>query len=159
MNAPVTIKASLIVVAAGQGERLRQSLQKKGQNAVLRKAFHPLAGKPILQWTLKSLKRVQCVDEIIVVLHPEDMANKGLVMSIQSWGASRCVAGGQRRQDSVLNGLLASKDDENRVVGVHDAARPLIDPEDVRRTLTEAAELGAAILGSRVKSTVKRVDD
>lgn len=159
MNAPDTIKASLIVVAAGQGERLRQSLQQKGQNTVLRKAFHPLAGKPILHWTLRALKRVTCVDEIIVVLHPEDMANKGLVMSIKSWGATRCVVGGRRRQDSVLNGLKASKDDENRIVGVHDAARPLIDPEDVRRTLAEAAELGAAILGSRVKSTVKRVDE
>lgn len=158
MNTAEDFKASLIVVAAGRGERLRQSLQKKGQNVVLRKAFHPLAGKPILQWTLKALKRVTCVDEIIVVLHPDDMANRGLVTSIKSWGASRCVAGGERRQDSVLNGLLACTDGENRAVGVHDAARPLIDPEDVRRTLNEAAEFGAAILGSRVQSTVKEVD-
>jgi 2-C-methyl-D-erythritol 4-phosphate cytidylyltransferase / 2-C-methyl-D-erythritol 2,4-cyclodiphosphate synthase len=151
-------KASLVVVAAGSGERLKKSMMSRGQETEKRKAFYPVAGKPILQWTLESLKKVSEVNEIIVVLHRDDYNDPALGEEILSWGADMLVPGGERRQDSVLNGVKLTSAEASRVVGVHDAARPLIHPEDVSKAIKVAAEHGAAILGSRVQSTVKKVD-
>jgi 2-C-methyl-D-erythritol 4-phosphate cytidylyltransferase len=52
---------------------------------------------------------------------------------------------------------LASLPEGIELVAVHDAARCLVDPEDVERVLDVAAETGAAILGERVRDTLKRV--
>jgi 2-C-methyl-D-erythritol 4-phosphate cytidylyltransferase / 2-C-methyl-D-erythritol 2,4-cyclodiphosphate synthase len=152
-------KASIVVVAAGTGERLRRTLEAQGQTRAARKAFHRIAGKPLLEWTLSHLSQVSEIDEIVVVLHPEDFADKGLCQRISSWGATALVAGGQRRQDSVINGLNVTTADADRIVGIHDAARPLIHPEDVSELLRVAQGHGAAILGSRVKSTVKKIGE
>jgi len=146
---------SLVIVAAGSGARLRASL---GSASVPRKAFVSLLGRPLLRWTLEALSAVASVDEMVVVLHPEDLADSALVAELQSWGASRLVAGGERRQDSVLNGLRATRPGAERMVGVHDAARVLVAPEDVERTLVAACEFGAAVLVGAVRDTVKEVD-
>ena len=65
--------------------------------------------------------------------------------------------GGDERQDSMQAGL-ASLPEEMEIVAVHDAARCLVDPLDVNRVIEAALETGAAILGERVRDTVKRVD-
>jgi 2-C-methyl-D-erythritol 4-phosphate cytidylyltransferase len=44
-------------------------------------------------------------------------------------------------------------------VAVHDAARPLVRPEDVGRVLAAAARTGAALLAVPVRDTLKRVRD
>ena len=67
------------------------------------------------------------------------------------------VTGGERRQDSVANGLA-------RVVGadyvlVHDAARPLVTTDLVERVLTRiaAGDVDGVVPALRVTDTVKRV--
>jgi 2-C-methyl-D-erythritol 4-phosphate cytidylyltransferase len=68
------------------------------------------------------------------------------------------VSGGAERQDSMQAGL-ASLPVAIEWIAVHDAARCLVDPSDVGRVLDAAIETGAAILGERVRDTVKRVVD
>ena len=55
-----------IVVAAGKGTRL---------GGVRPKQFLELGGAPIIIHTLRQFERSQQIDEIIVVLPPEDMAS------------------------------------------------------------------------------------
>jgi len=67
------------------------------------------------------------------------------------------VEGGERRQDSVRNAfdhVVRVAD----VVVIHDAARPLVADEVIRRTVEAAAATGAAIAALRARDTVKRAD-
>lgn len=143
-----------VVVAAGTGERLRATLK----GAAPRKAFFPLAGRPLIRWTLAALRRCPRIDERVVVLHAEDLADAETCERLRAWGATALVAGGARRQDSVLAGIAACSGGDERLVAVHDAARPLVSAEDLERVCAAAAKDGAAILAGRARDTVKRSD-
>jgi 2-C-methyl-D-erythritol 4-phosphate cytidylyltransferase len=71
---------------------------------------------------------------------------------------ARFVGGGDRRQDSVRAGVLYAAQAGAEVVAVHDAARPLVHPEDVQAVIGAVGGADGAILSSRVSDTVKRVD-
>ena len=67
------------------------------------------------------------------------------------------VAGGSRRQDSVLAGLKQAPDRFDGVVLVHDAARPFVEPSLIDAVASAAAADGAALPVAPVVDTVKRV--
>lgn len=71
---------------------------------------------------------------------------------------ARFVSGGDRRQDSVRAGVLYAAQAGADVVAVHDAARPLVDPEDVEAVINAVGGVAGAILSARISDTVKRVD-
>jgi 2-C-methyl-D-erythritol 4-phosphate cytidylyltransferase len=71
---------------------------------------------------------------------------------------ARFVLGGDRRQDSVRAGVLYAAQAGAEVVAVHDAARPLINPADVKAVIDAVGGAGGATLTARVSDTVKRVD-
>jgi 2-C-methyl-D-erythritol 4-phosphate cytidylyltransferase len=71
---------------------------------------------------------------------------------------ARFVVGGNRRQDSVRAGVLYAAQAGAEFVAVHDAARPLVHPEDVQAVIGAVDGASAAILTSRVVETIKRVD-
>jgi 2-C-methyl-D-erythritol 2,4-cyclodiphosphate synthase len=54
---------------------------------------------------------------------------------------------------------LAALPVEATMVGVHDGARPLIDPDTVAAVIATAAECGAAAVAVPVKDTLKRTND
>jgi 2-C-methyl-D-erythritol 2,4-cyclodiphosphate synthase len=68
------------------------------------------------------------------------------------------VAGGARRHESVAAGLAALDGADDRVVLVHDGARPLVTPSLVAAVAAAAAEHGAAIPVVPVADTLKRLD-
>ena len=67
------------------------------------------------------------------------------------------VPGGERRQDSVRAGLDRI-DRDAKYVAVHDAARPLITPEQIERAFEQCRVHGAAALAQPVNDTLKRAD-
>ncbi len=67
------------------------------------------------------------------------------------------VVGGARRQDSVLKGLQRV-DPASDVVLIHDAARPFVTPDLVRRVIRGALKHGGAVPGVAVRDTLKRLD-
>jgi 2-C-methyl-D-erythritol 4-phosphate cytidylyltransferase / 2-C-methyl-D-erythritol 2,4-cyclodiphosphate synthase len=72
------------------------------------------------------------------------------------------VAGGERRQDSVAAGVTALERAgaaPERVVLVHDAARPGVNASVIDRVIEAADEHGAAIPAVPVVETLKRVRD
>lgn len=71
--------------------------------------------------------------------------------------AIELVAGGDERQHSVYKGLKAVK--QEKIVLVHDGARPFIKHEQIDELIAEAEQAGAAILAVPVKDTIKRVQD
>jgi 2-C-methyl-D-erythritol 4-phosphate cytidylyltransferase len=137
-----------LVLAAGRGERLGHSLPK---------AFAPLAGRPLLLHALGALGAVAEIDSQVPVI-PGDAFERHRAATAGLAGALRLAApvrGGRERQDSVRAGLAALSPGTELVL-VHDAARPLVRPEAVRRVIAAARECGAAILAVPVRETIKR---
>ena len=138
---------SAILVAGG-------SSQRTGFD----KLFAVIAGEPVIAHPIRAFERATSVDEIVVVAREDrhdEIRNisrdKGFkkVLSI--------VPGGERRQDSVRAGLDRINHDA-KYVAVHDAARPLISPEQIERAFAQCRVHGAAALAQPVNDTLKRAD-
>jgi 2-C-methyl-D-erythritol 4-phosphate cytidylyltransferase len=129
--------AVALVVAAGSGERLGASRPK---------AFVTLAGKPMVQWSVEALRAVPEVGEIMIALPDGETAPEGTVG----------VLGGAVRSASVRAALRAAGPDDQVVV--HDAARPLVTPGLVTRTLAALGGADGAIAAAPVSDTIKEVD-
>lgn len=127
-----------LILAAGRGERLGGSGPK---------ALIPLAGRPLLQWSVDVLRSISSIERIVVALPPGAAAPAGTIG----------VPGGAVRSESVRLALAAAGG--NDPVLVHDAARPLLTGELVERTIAAALADGvdAAIAAAPVTDTIKRV--
>jgi 2-C-methyl-D-erythritol 4-phosphate cytidylyltransferase len=137
-----------VIVAGGSSQRMGFD-----------KLLALLGDKPVLAHTIEAFERTDSVKEIILVARAERVAEfQELVRQSDFKKVRRVVAGGMHRQDSVragLEGLDASAD----YVAVHDAARPLVMPEQIERALAAAREHGAAALAEPVTDTLKRADE
>jgi 2-C-methyl-D-erythritol 4-phosphate cytidylyltransferase len=137
--------AFLILVAAGAGTRLGRSEPK---------ALVPLDGRPILSWALDAFASGR-FGTMVVTAPPDRIAEFERVAGARA----RVVAGGQTRSQSVRRGFEAADPADEDLVAVHDAARPLVTPEEVAAVLDAAGRAGAAIAATPVVDTVKRVVD
>jgi 2-C-methyl-D-erythritol 4-phosphate cytidylyltransferase len=124
-----------------------------------RKQFMLLEGAPILVHTVRKFVASPLVTDIVVAVREEEIEwvesmlekeGRGLL------GSLRVVMGGNSRQESVEH-AFAALDPDTDVVAVHDAVRPFIDLETIRRVIEEAALTGAAIVGIVPVDTVKQV--
>jgi 2-C-methyl-D-erythritol 4-phosphate cytidylyltransferase / 2-C-methyl-D-erythritol 2,4-cyclodiphosphate synthase len=130
------------------------------------KVLAPIAGRPVLAWTLDAIAASPFVARIVVV------ASAGNIAAIRDapWlpdRVERVVLGGDRRQASVAAGVdvLAARrageasDAADAVVLVHDGARPLVSAALIEAVAEATARHGAAIPVMPVAETVKRVAD
>ena len=147
-----------MLLAAGRGSRLGTDVPK---------AFLRLRGQPLLVHAARRLARAfagadRC--DLVVVAHPDDRERwlAGCLPSLQQAVGGRgrvdVVDGGASRQQSMANGLAATGAD-HELIGVHDAARPLVPVECVRACAAAAARDGAALLAIPATDTLKQVRD
>ncbi len=132
--------ATALVVAAGRGERLGSGGPK---------ALVVVSGRPLLAWSLDTLRSVAAVERIVVALPEGVEAPEGTIG----------VPGGAERSHSVRNALAAAPGDPNDAIIVHDAARPLVTGELVERCLAALDGVDAAIAAARVVDTTKEAGD
>ena len=144
--------ADAVVVAAGSSRRM----------AGVDKVLAEVGGRPLLAWTLAALATAPVVGRIVVVVAADSLA----LVREASWlppTVRAVVPGGRRRQESVAAGLAAIEaldpppDGTDRVVLVHDGARPCPSPDLIERVAATAAQHGAAIPVVPIVETVKRL--
>lgn len=141
------MQAVVILVAAGRGERMGGGRPK---------AFLELAGEPLLLRAARAFEAAPSLEAIVAVVPAElTAAASELLTPLRKLLA--VVAGGARRQDSVLLGLARVPEGFDGVVLVHDAARPLVDVGLIEAVAREAAASGAALPVAPLVDTVKRV--
>src|SRR5919112_6813918 len=144
---PSSERVAAVVVAAGRGERL----------GAPQKVLLPLAGRPMLAWSLAALERAETLGPIVVVAGSHTVDAIGQLVRDEGFAKVQAiVVGGERRQDSVGAGLAALPDGIEIVV-IHDGARPLAESELFDRCVAAAVEMGAAIAATPVADTLKRV--
>jgi 2-C-methyl-D-erythritol 4-phosphate cytidylyltransferase/2-C-methyl-D-erythritol 2,4-cyclodiphosphate synthase len=146
---PAPDRVAAVVVAAGRGERL----------GTPDKVVLPLAGRPMLAWSLRALQQAETIGAVVVVAGPHTLeAVSRLVRNEGFTKVQAIVAGGERRQDSVGAGLAALPEGIEIVV-IHDGARPLAEPALFDSCAAAGAESGAAIAAAPVSDTLKRVKE
>ena len=123
------------MVAAGSGSRLGASVPK---------AFVPVAGRPMIEWSVDAL-RAAGIEEIIVALPAGAQAPAGCIG----------VRGGATRSESVHAALRAGGPGH---VVVHAAARPLVEPSLFTRVVEALTEADCAIAAARVTDTIKEAE-
>ena len=117
------------------------------------KALLPLAGRPMLAWSLAALA---AADPVVVAAPPDRVGETEAVVRERRPGAI-VVAGGASRAESVAAGLAAVPA-ASEVVVVHDAARPLLTPEIVAAVVAGLDDADGAIAARPVADTLKRGD-
>jgi 2-C-methyl-D-erythritol 4-phosphate cytidylyltransferase len=138
---PSAPAVTAVIAAAGSGERL---------GAGGPKAFVPVAGRPMIEWSIAAFRGCDCVRSIVVAAPP------GQDGEVAPGGDLEVVSGGATRAQSVANALEAV---ETECVAIHDAARPLLTPELVEAlvaALDADPEAAGVIAAAPVVDTIKR---
>jgi len=135
-----------VIVAAGSSQRMGFD-----------KLTASVAGRPVIEHTLDAFERANSATDIIVVARDDRLKEFENLVGKRT-KVRAIIAGGEHRQDSVRAGLQHLSP-ETKYVAVHDAARPLVTPEQIERVFAECQQHGAAALAEPVSDTLKRASD
>jgi 2-C-methyl-D-erythritol 4-phosphate cytidylyltransferase len=141
--------ATALIAAAGAGERLG----REGPKALVE-----LAGRPMLEWSLRAFAEATGVDAAVVAAPPGSEDSFRDTAKRAGGLEAEVVAGGPTRSESVA-AALAALDEATELVAVHDAARPLVTAELVEALVAKLAarpDADGVIAATAVTDTVKR---
>jgi len=137
-----------LMPAAGSGQRMQSSQPKQ---------YLHLLGKPVIEHSIRALLSLTELQRVVVCVAPTD--HTWPTLAIAAHPKLSHTAGGETRAQSVLNGMraLAEVADDHDWVLVHDAARPCLQANTLRRMMNELAEDGVGgILAIRANDTLKQ---
>ncbi|MCB4756037.1 MAG: 2-C-methyl-D-erythritol 4-phosphate cytidylyltransferase [Elusimicrobia bacterium] len=140
------MSTGVVLLAAGSSRRF---------GGLLPKQFISLAGEPLFLKSFHLFHRISSVGEIVVVVSQKDWdrANRWVQRTPLSKRVA-VVVGGRHRGQSVQKGLVALSEKAD-VVLIHDAARPLVTTEVIRRVERAARKHGAALAAWPLPDTLK----
>ncbi|HEX7473362.1 MAG TPA: 2-C-methyl-D-erythritol 2,4-cyclodiphosphate synthase [Candidatus Limnocylindrales bacterium] len=142
------LRFDAIVVAAGASRRM------DGRDKLAAR----IGDRPLLGWTLAALAAAPGIERVVVAVAAERLAETAGAAWLPPCVVA-VVAGGARRQDSVAAAFAALDPPDERIVLIHDGARPSVSPALVRAIAEATAGHGAAIPVLSVAETVKRIAD
>lgn len=120
----------------------------------------PLAGKPMVRWSVDAFGACAAVSAIVVAAPPGDEERLGKEAGGDAGEPQlTVVSGGATRAESVANALAAV---ETELVAIHDAARPLLTPELVEALvadLRDTPDASGIIAATPVTDTIKRASE
>lgn len=141
-------KIHVIIPAAGQGERLGGGLPKQ---------YRPLAGKPVLRHSLEKFAKLSDLASLCVVIDPaHEKYFKSAATAIIN---CKFVFGATTRKQSVLNGLKTIKANDDDIILIHDAARPLVSKDDINALIDAMNDQDAATLAMPITDTLRRDEE
>jgi len=148
---PRTVRHFAILPAAGVGSRMGADRPKQ---------YLDLNGQTVLERSVAAVSQQADLERILVVVGPHDAFAQSL-LNHRDPRVLISPVGGASRRDSVRNGLLHLRDQHGAHsddwVWVHDAARPGLDRDSLKR-LRDALddEPAGVVLALPVVDTVKR---
>lgn len=144
------MKNVAVVLAAGQGKRMKSKVQKQ---------FLLIKEKPVLYYTLNAFEESPLISDIILVTGKDEIeyCQQEIVDKYNFEKVRKIVAGGKERYHSVHNGIQAI--DRADYVLIHDGARPFVDGEMIERVCEAVKVHKACVVGMPVKDTIKIADE
>ncbi len=121
------------------------------------KLWADLMGRPVVAHAIEAFERCAGIGEIVIVEPAEGGRDFAGLIEEAGWRkVSAVVRGGAERHLSVAHGLQAVSGGEERLVAIHDGARPLVRPELIGAALVLAGKTGASCVAVPVSDTLKR---
>lgn len=138
---------SVVIVAGGSGSRMKSEIPKQ---------FIEIKGKPLILWTIDKFQLFDSYMKIIVVL-PENhlIVWQQIIEQHPAYKKLIVTSGGATRFHSVNRGLEHIS--ENEIVGIHDAVRPLVSIDTIKRCYEMAALKNSAIPVIDVEDSLRTV--
>lgn len=132
-----------VIVAGGTGQRFGSPVPKQ---------FLLLNGKPVLMHSIEKFSRL-C--KTVVVVLPYNFLNDWEAVCRQfKFEVPHLIAiGGASRSLSVLNGL--NKIEEDGMVAIHDAARPLVSEALIDKVFSHGEKTGNAVPCIRLSDSIR----
>jgi 2-C-methyl-D-erythritol 4-phosphate cytidylyltransferase len=115
-----------VLLAGGTGTRVGGSLPKQ---------LVEVAGKPLMEHSLAVLDAHPGVDEVVVVMAAGHVGAAEEIVRSGGYGSVRAVEVGGATRDGSTRRALELLGDDDALVLLHDAARPLLSPTLVSRCL------------------------
>jgi len=141
MTTPLPAFAA-IVVAAGSGSRAGGAKQ-----------WRNLGGKPVVRWSVEALLSGGAEDIVVVVAQGSEGEALAALTGLTGW---RLAVGGSTRAASVRNGLRVLGGRGDRPVLIHDAARPFLTTDVVRRLIEALDGADGALPALPVADSLRR---
>ena len=143
------MKVAAIIPAAGKGRRMGHPFPKH---------YIRLEDRPILAYTIEAFEKCAGVNQVFVVVRSgeEEYCLKEVVERYGFKKVLKIVIGGERRQDSVYNGIK-ELDEDTDIVVVHDGVRPFVSPELINETVKLAMYVDGVVAALPVKDTIKEI--
>jgi 2-C-methyl-D-erythritol 4-phosphate cytidylyltransferase/2-C-methyl-D-erythritol 2,4-cyclodiphosphate synthase len=151
-KARLSMNVAALIVAAGRGVRASSEGNRPKQ-------YCQIGGAPMLERTIAAFAEHPRVDDILVVIHPDDVALYETASRPFATRLQAAVPGGGRRQDSVRAGLEALADRAPASVLIHDAARPFVDAPLISRVIDSLERHAGALPCLPVTDTLKRASE
>ena len=141
------MRKQVIIVAGGLGERM---------NSTIPKQFMEISGKPILMHTIQKFYNYLNTINIIVVLPETQIEHWISLCKTHSFNiAHQITKGGLKRFYSVKNGLSLA--DQEGLIAVHDAVRPLVSEDTIERVFAFAEKHGNAIAVEEIDDSIRQI--
>ncbi|HTH52826.1 MAG TPA: 2-C-methyl-D-erythritol 4-phosphate cytidylyltransferase [Edaphobacter sp.] len=148
------MRVFVILPAAGIGTRMAA-----GSSAAAPKQFLSIGGVPVLVRSVQAFLNTSKVDAVCLAVRAAERERVEAQIREHDLGPKvHVVEGGDSRQESVGNALSALSANDEDIVLVHDAVRPLIDAATIERTIDAVERHGAAIVGLPAVDTIKQVE-
>jgi len=140
-----------IILAGGRGLRLNNRVPKQ---------FLPLGEKPVIVWSLELCDTLSEIDTILAVIPDEFIPEAERIARAHNiHKIMKIIPGGFTRQESAYNALTSIHFSDNDILVFHDAARPFIRPDMMRKCISEAKFHGGAAVYVPVQDTIAEIRD
>ena len=128
-----------LIIAGGAGNRMHQDIPKQ---------FLTVNEKPVIVYTLEAFQNHPEIDSIAVVcIEGWDQVLRAYARQFNITKLEYVVPGGMNGQESIRNGVMELEKhfDQDDIVLIHDAIRPLVSAEIISDNIRVAKKNGNAI--------------
>lgn len=140
------MKIYAIIPSGGVGKRINSSLPKQ---------YIKIHGKELIAYTLETFQKCDEIDEIIIPAQKDFFEALNEIKSKYHISKlTKIVEGGNERQDSVFNALQVINAEDDDLIAIHDAARPLLPTQVLVNALNKAKKHKNALVALKAKDTI-----
>ena len=140
-----------VVLAGGSGQRFGSALPKQ---------FLPLAGKTVIEHSVKAFEQCDVIDEIAVVMNADYLPQMQEIIDRNGWQKVRkLLPGGAERHFSTLAAINAYEGMRDGNLIFHDAARPAVSQRIINETVTALQDHPAVAVAIPATDTIFEVSE
>jgi len=142
-----------LILAGGVGTRIGHNKPKQ---------FIKIGNEPILIFSIMAFESSPLISKILIVMEKNWIRyTLDILRQYKFKKILDIIKGGEKRQDSSYIGLSYLREylNDNDILLIHDASRPFISQDMIKKTIKATEEFGAAVPALPIKSTVLKINE